>query len=121
MEGNPDKPSMIKVLEHPSYQEIQEEVTESHDQYDQVMDIENEADENIEIEGEEITGVNELNETEAADELGRGRRRKTRNRQYYNEQTINTLIKSEVKERNEEENIMALVTEYILTQYNLKH
>ena len=65
--------------------------------------------------------MNEIDETETDDELGRGRRRKkTRNRQYYNEETINPMIQLEVKERDEEDNIMASVTAYILTQYNLK-
>ena len=46
----------------------------------EIMKVEDEAAANIENEEEEITGVNERDETEADGELGRGRRRKAGNR-----------------------------------------
>ena len=71
MEGNSDKPNMAKVLEQPLNQGKQEEMTEIYDENDQIMDVEDEESKNIKNEQEEIMGVNERDETEVDDELGR--------------------------------------------------
>ena len=80
IEGDPDELNMIEVVKEPTNQEIQEEITEILDQDDWIINIENEVEENIEIEEEEITGVNKIQEIENDIELGQGRRKKARNR-----------------------------------------
>jgi len=102
-EGDTDEHNMIEILEEPTNQEIQEEITEILDQNDYIMDNDNEADENTEIEEEEIAGVDETYETPTNIELGKGRRRKIKNRRYYNEETINTMVELKTKKRDEEE------------------
>ena len=71
------------------------------------------------------------NQDEEEDDLGRGKRRKSRNPRYFNSDTVNALMSDDnqrnIKANDEQEpqdaienNETPLIFEYVLTQYSLK-
>ena len=138
--GNPDEPERLylpeNVMEIDDDSDVEEletmEMNNNNENYD---DPENDRYKIAGMDDEQyddgVTGVHEAQNGNADVNLGRGKRKKSKNPWYFNQETVNTIImKPEPKnenhvgdnvfDANDDENIMPAIVKYVLIQYNLK-